>query len=253
MKIDLHVHAKERSACSIASEKEHIESAIRFGLDGLVFTDHNRISSKEHIDELNKKYKPFRIYSGIEITIKDKGEDILVIGINDKILEEKDWSYEELYKYVKENNGFIALAHPYRYKDYVNVDIENYIPDAIEIHSTNIGKDDEQNIKNLAKRLNTRLITNSDGHYSKHVGIYHNDLEYTPQDDAELVEILKAGKYTCEPSSVRVKIFNEKVKKQEEIIRKLIKEGKDKKYYQETTGNWEGQFDRVAMGKSYEI
>lgn len=253
MKIDLHVHAKERSACSIASEKEHIESAIRFGLDGLVFTDHNRISSEDHIEELNRKYSPFRIYSGIEITIKDKGEDILVIGINDSILEEKDWSYEELYTYVKKNKGFIALAHPYRYKDYINVDIENNIPDAIEIHSTNIGKDDEENIKELAEKLGTRLISNSDGHDSRHVGIYYNELDYIPQDNTELVEILKTGKYKCASSIDRIKIFNEEVRKKEEIIKKLIKEGKDKKYYQKSTGNWEGEFDRVAMGKSYEI
>ncbi|GKX29243.1 histidinol-phosphatase [Vallitalea longa] len=253
MKIDLHVHAKERSACSIASEKEHIESAIRFGLDGLVFTDHNKISSEEHIADLNKKYSPFRIYSGIEITIKDKGEDILVIGINDSILEEKNWSYEELYTYVKKNSGFIALAHPYRYKDHVNVDIENYIPDAIEIHSTNIGKDDEQNIKKLAKKLKTRLINNSDGHDSRHVGIYYNELNYTPKDNAELVEILKTGKYKYSSSIYRIKMFNEEVRKKEEIIRKLIKEGKDREFYRKLTGNWEGEFDRVAMGKSYEI
>lgn len=253
MKIDLHVHAKERSLCSKSWEEEHIESAIRFGLGGLVFTDHNKIVPHAHLMELNMKYKPFKIYSGIEITIKDKGEDVLVIGLNDRLLEEKEWSYEELYSYVKGNGGFIVLAHPYRYKTFVNIDIEHYVPDAIEMHSTNIGKDDEEKIRNLAKKLNTKLVNNSDGHDAEHVGIYCNEFNDMPEDDKALVQLLKEGKYQCKCSQNRIQQFNEKVCKKEKIIKKLIKEGKDKKFYHTFTGNWEGEFDRVAMGKSYKI
>ncbi len=250
MKIDLHVHSSERSACSIASEKDHIQAAIRFGLDGLVFTDHDKIMPQKHLIELNKKYNPFKIYSGVEITIKEKGEDLLVIGLNNRLLEEKDWSYEELYRYVKEHNGFIILAHPYRYKDYVNIDIEKYIPDAIEIHSTNICRNDEERIKKLAERLNTRVVNNSDGHNSKHVGIYYNVLDHTPKDDCDLVKLLKEGKYHCEGCESRIKLHNEIVEKKEEIIKKCIQDGKDGKYYHKITGNWEGEFDRVVMGKT---
>ena len=254
MKIDLHLHAKERSSCSNATEKQHIEAAIKLGLDAIVFTDHDKLVPLEHLKELNKKYYPFKIFGGIEVRLCDSGEDFLVLGLHDNILQENKWTYEKLYKYVKENNGFIALAHPYRYVHSIASNIEKYVPDAIEIHSTNIGKDDSEDIKKLAEKLNTRLISNSDGHDSKYVGIYYNDIEGNPETDAGLIALLKAGKYkhSCfEPA--RIEEFNNTVKEREAIIKKLIKENKDRKYYHELTGNWEGEFDRVALGKSREI
>lgn len=253
MKIDLHVHAKERSKCSIASEKQHIESAIKYGLDAIVFTDHDKLTPVEHLRELNEKYEPFKIYGGIEIRLKDSGEDILVIGLHDKILEEKKWTYDELYKYVRENNGFIALAHPYRYIHEIKSNIEKWIPDAIEVHSTNIGKDDTKAITALANRLNCNLLGDSDAHEDKHIGIYYNELECNPKDEKELVKFLKEGKYKICNCKDRVEEFNKDKREREEIIKKLIKEGKNREDYHRITGNWEGDFDRVAMGKSYLI
>lgn len=42
MKIDLHVHSSERSACGQAGEEEQIEAAMAAGLNALVFTDHGK-------------------------------------------------------------------------------------------------------------------------------------------------------------------------------------------------------------------
>ncbi len=65
MKIDLHVHASERSDCSIAGERELIEDAIRFGLDGLVFTDHHRLVPPGHLGDLKDESPPFRVFGGV--------------------------------------------------------------------------------------------------------------------------------------------------------------------------------------------
>lgn len=253
MRIDLHVHDKERSACSIATEKEHIEAAIRYGLDAIIFTDHNRLTPVEHLKELNEKYKPFKIFGGIEISIINSCEHVLVLGLHDAILENKKWSYEELYKYVKDNNGYIALCHPYRYRNTVEIDIENYIPDAIEIHSTNIGIDDTERIVELSQRLKTNLITNSDAHDFKHVGIYCNELFKDVSSETDLIDIMKNGLYKQYRDEKRVKKFDDEVEKREKIIKQIIKEGKDREYYHNLTGRWAGEFDRVAMGKTYKI
>lgn len=253
MKIDLHVHDSERSACSKASEKEQIEAAINFGLGGLIFTDHNRLTKVKHLEELNEEYKPFKVFGGIEIQMQDTGEHILVLGLHDEILEKKKWIYEELYKYVRKNNGFIAFAHPFRYKDTIKENLCEFVPDAIEVHSTNIGIDDTQKIKMLAQKLNTKLIADSDAHDFHHVGIYCNELNRIPDDEKDLINILKKGEYKIYGFKDRIEEFDREVRKRENLIKELIKEGKDKKYYHELTGNWDGQFDRVEKGKTYEI
>lgn len=256
VKIDLHLHASERSKCSIATEKQHILSAISHDLDAIVFTDHDKLVPIEHLAELNKIYKPFKIFGGIEMRIKGMGgmsEDVLVLGIHDKVLEEHTWSYPELYKYVKDHNGFIALNHPYRYTNNICIDIENFIPDAIEIHSTNIGRCDEESIKKLAEKLNTNLINNSDAHCDLHTGIYYNEIMGSPETEQELIQHLLQGKYELKKDEQRINEFNLKVTQREILIKRMIKEEKTAKDYSSITGNWEGEFHRVAMGKSYEI
>jgi len=253
MKIDLHVHDKERSACSKSSEEEQIKAAIKYGLDGLVFTDHNILTPLERIKELNNKYKPFKIYGGIEIEMQDTHEHILVLGLHDKILQNKKWVYKELHSYVRKNNGYIAFAHPFRYKDFIEENLEKFIPDAIEIHSTNIGIDDTEKIKQLATKLNTNLIADSDAHHYTKVGIYCNDLAASPNSEEELIEMLKKGAYKISFDLKRIKEHNYEVNKKELLIKKLIKEGKNKFYYHNITGNWEGEFERVAQGKTYKI
>ncbi|MBE9507716.1 MAG: PHP domain-containing protein, partial [Chloroflexi bacterium] len=111
MKIDLHVHAKERSDCAIDGEEEIIRAAIAYGLGGLAFTDHQRLVPPERLAELNRRYAPFRVFGGIEITLLD-GEDMLVLGVHDRELEARDWNYQDLFGFVREQNGFLALAHP---------------------------------------------------------------------------------------------------------------------------------------------
>ena len=116
MKIDLHVHASERSGCSSASEEDQIQKAIELGLDALVFTDHGLLMPEERAKELNDKYAPFRIFRGIEIGIlfrhDERDEDFLVLGVYDPLIEKRKWKYKDLYKFVDDNGGYIAIAHP---------------------------------------------------------------------------------------------------------------------------------------------
>lgn len=253
MKIDLHVHCSERSSCSIATEKQHIQSAIEHGLDAIVITDHNKLVPMEHLKELNEKYYPFKIFGGVEIRTEPHGDDVLVIGPTDKILEEQKWTYEKLYKFVKTHGGFIALCHPYRYGNTVNIDIATFVPDAIEINSTNIGKCDKELIETLADRLKTKLIGNSDGHCHLHTAIYYNIIDAFPETEKELGRALLEKHITIGKDEKRIELFNEKVRKREMVVKQMLSEGKTADDYNKATGEWAGNFERVALGKSYEI
>jgi len=198
MKIDLHLHTSERSTCSIASAEEQITTAIQMGLDAIVITDHDCMIDETILTVLNRKYTPFIIYGGIEIRINENGhdEDIIVIGLHQDILTQKKWTYPELHQFVISNNGFIGLAHPYRYRDFITVDVENYPPHAIEIFTSNIGMDKKDMRLELKEKLNCNLMVNSDSHNIDSTGLYYNELDKTPESEQELVQMLIDGNYT---------------------------------------------------------
>jgi len=187
-KLDLHVHAAERSACATTYEEEQIRAAIASGMHGMAFTDHHAQMSARRQAELNRKYSPFVIYTGIEVTAEQ--EDWLVWGLRDEQLQRTDWRYADLARYVRERGGFIALAHPFRYAAQIQVDLADCLPDGLEVRSFNTPAQREQEIRALAGRYGLALVTNSDAHSSSRVGKYWNDLPALPAGDGELVQAL---------------------------------------------------------------
>jgi len=149
MKLDLHVHSSERSGCARATDEEMIRAAIAVGLDGFFFTDHHRFIPPEKLLPLNQQFAPFRIFRGIEITCN--GEDFLVLGVPDADLERTDWQYPDLHQFVRERNGFIVLAHPFRYRKIIAVDCETWRLDAVEICSANTPVAERDRIRELAR------------------------------------------------------------------------------------------------------
>jgi predicted metal-dependent phosphoesterase TrpH len=195
MKIDIHVHTQERSPCGKASEEEQVNAAIAAGLDAIVFTDHHHLAPAERLDALNSKYAPFHIFGGIEIT--SQGEDFLVLGLRDPKLESPNWRYSDLVPFVHQRGGYIALAHPFRYRAAIELDIDRYPPDAIEVCSPNTPVDKESLIRSIAARLSIPVLCSSDAHTTERLGKYYVQLPDSPQDDQELIASLRAGRILC--------------------------------------------------------
>jgi histidinol phosphatase-like PHP family hydrolase len=252
VKIDLHVHTKERSTCGRSGEEEMVQAAIAFGLDGLAFTDHHRLVPLDRLEELNREYAPFRVFGGIEISVTE-GEDVLVLGIRDPMLETRRWPYPKLFAFVRKRGGFLVLAHPFRYHARIDIDIEAYPPDAIEVHSKNTGACDESQIRAVLTRLGLSPLHNSDAHVAEHVGIYYNRLARVPRNERELIEILRMCDYTCHGMKGRIAELNCEIEERENMIRDMIAHGQDREDYRRATGRWEGHYDRVAAGRSYQI
>ena len=187
-KLDLHVHAAERSACATSYEEDQIRSAISAGMQGMAFTDHHALVHERRLAELNEKYFPFRIYTGIEVTAED--EDWLVYGLRDLELTRTDWLYTDLVSAVRSGGGFIALAHPYRYSSSIRVSLDVCPPDGIEARSYNTPANRESDIRALAGRLGLTVLSNSDAHNVSRVGKYWNELSFLPADDSTLVKAL---------------------------------------------------------------
>jgi predicted metal-dependent phosphoesterase TrpH len=189
MRIDLHVHASDRSPCAVDDEESQIRAAIAAGLEGLAFTDHFMLVPATRLAELRAKYAPFRIFTGIEITADH--EDWLVLGLHDERLERMDWDYPSLWHFVREQGGFIALAHPFRWAESIHADLSLYPPDAIEVRSNNTPQRYENEIRALAERYGLLPLNDSDAHANKMIGAYWNDLPGAPESDLELLDALR--------------------------------------------------------------
>lgn len=199
MKIDLHVHSSERSACGKASEAEQIRAAIAAGLDAIAFTDHHQLVPTAHLARLNQDWAPFRIFGGIEITAS--GEDFLVFGLSDPALESSDWQYPDLHTFVRSQGGMIALAHPFRYHPVDYLPLDQFPPDAIEAFSVNTPVSAEKEICQAAARLGIPVVSNSDAHRTEALGLYYNLLDEPVQSEAQLLARLRAGKFRCVASN----------------------------------------------------
>ncbi len=172
-----------------------MRAAIAAGLDAIVFTDHHRLAPPERLEALNQQFAPFRIFGGIEVTAQ--GEDFLVLGLHHADLERSDWSYPALYEFVHQQGGYIALAHPFRYRPNFELDFDQYTPDAIEVRSPNTPADQENRIREIAARLGMLVLCNSDAHSTERIGTYYLQLPDSPADEQELIASLKAGRYLC--------------------------------------------------------
>jgi predicted metal-dependent phosphoesterase TrpH len=188
MKVDLHVHACERSRCAISGEEDMIRQAIACGLDGLAFTDHHKLVPPARLAELNARYNPFIIYHGIEITADQ--EDWLVLGVADAASEREDWHYPELAAFAHRRGGLVILAHPFRYEPCVHVDLAACPPDGIEVRSNNTPLAREGEIRALAQQHHLALLNNSDAHRTSALGAYYNVLPAPLDGDAGLVASL---------------------------------------------------------------
>jgi histidinol phosphatase-like PHP family hydrolase len=203
MKIDFHIHTTEYSRCAQSSAEDQIKAAIHKGIDVMFITDHMTLYPMDLIEVYNKKYAPFKIYQGIEVTILDECyEDVVVIGVHDPKIQGSHWSYEALYRFVREQGGALILAHPYRFSDEVNLNVWDYPPDAIEILSSNLGKHNLKRRRLLATSLERPTVTNSDSHTTENTGCYYNDFPGTCITEALIIKALIEGDFTHKNAQV---------------------------------------------------
>lgn len=171
-----------------------VRTAGARGLDALVISDHDRLAPQDTLAYLNAKYTPFRVFGGVEVTTD--GEHILVLGIDDPVLEQRWWTYRDLHAFVEQRNGFMAVAHPFRFNPCaIGADVDRYPPNALEAWSQNTPTSARPRIAQLARELDLPQLSNSDAHHAGDIGSYYNELENDARDSQELIAMLKAGSF----------------------------------------------------------
>ncbi|MFA0823673.1 MAG: PHP domain-containing protein [Methanomethylovorans sp.] len=107
MKLDLHVHSKY-SKDSLNKPETIIKMAKKRGLNGVAVTDHGTIKGGMVTKKMNHD-KDFEVIVGSEI--KTEYGDIIGLFLQEEIVSR---IFIEVAEEIKDQDGLVILAHPYR-------------------------------------------------------------------------------------------------------------------------------------------
>ncbi len=215
MKIDLHVHTAEVSACGILSAEETVRLYKEAGYDALVITNHYASYNKRRfeaagLDFFTEYRKGFalaaaagekyglKIFCGYEIRFDENENDYLVYGMDDETAARCDEIFpmtpSSFSSYAKERGILFYQAHPFRNR--MTVVRPDYLF-GIEVRNGNPRHDSRNDIASAwADRYpHLHRIGGSDCHQIEDVGIGGILTEREVGSMEELVEILKKDEY----------------------------------------------------------
>ena len=204
MVIDLHIHTKRLSPCSEMDPEEAASEAKKIGLDGICFTEHNKVWDPQEILKIEKKSE-ISIFQGIEIDTTEG--HVLVFGLQKNF--QGITPIEDLRQMVNDVNGFMIAAHPFRgfllfgfSKLQMDVDdaSKNHLfkfVDGIEIFSGRQTLKENDFSSQVCDSLNLRPIGGSDAHSTKDIGRCVTIFENKIESQEDLIRELKTGRFNA--------------------------------------------------------
>ena len=204
MRIDLHVHTKRHSACSMIDPADLAEEARRIGLDGLCLAEHDAIWDPDEVEQLARD-------SGIVILraneVSTNHGHVLVFGYEERI-EGVLAVLDELCAEVSRAGGLTIVSHPFRgfllfgvaeFQMSVEEACERTVfqhVDGVEIANAMVREQGNDMARRVAERLELIGVAGSDAHRLDEVGRCVTVFERQISTEQELIEELRAGRFT---------------------------------------------------------
>jgi predicted metal-dependent phosphoesterase TrpH len=204
LKIDLHVHTNPLSPDSFISAEEAIETAKEIGLDGICLTEHDRAWQLSEIHFLREKHD-FPVFRGVEVMLRG-GIEMLVFGLNIDFTSLLQLS--DLRRMVTAAEGFMVYAHPFRGLSEPAISDSGGALEIVlgKVDITSVDAVEGLNGRNrdiynqpaleMAARHNLKTTGGSDAHRVDEIGTCVTVFESSITTDAELLNELKAGRFT---------------------------------------------------------
>lgn len=174
LKIDGHVHT-ELSDDSNANWDAILQEAQIKGLDGLIVVDHNLADGQPQIPE---KYSNLHIIRGGEYSTEDG--HLIVIGLKKPLenicqFENGRFKTSCILDKAREQNAFVILAHPFRWRHRLPSDELLNKMDALEVYNSRNAfllkhLKANQMAQEAARRLGMPVIGGSDAHVVEEIG-----------------------------------------------------------------------------------
>lgn len=197
MLVDLHVHTNASSRCSNLSPLQLVERARDLGLDAVAVTEHSTFKGAQENYEFAREHD-FRIFRGMEV-YTELG-DMLVFGWSGEIRYYL-YPFQDLKRQVEEAGGILIPAHPCRGTE-VRHPLRQSLPDdllesifALETHNGACKAKSNKMAQALREKYGLFGTGGSDAHHVTHLGRCVTVFEDDPEDEAELIEALRSGRY----------------------------------------------------------
>lgn len=212
-RLELHAHTSPASRCGEVKPEDVVTIFHNAGYDGIAITNHFfEKSQKDFLDiyrddffrarEMGERLG-MKVYLGAELRfLHENDNDYLFYGFDISQLEEM-YSYvtgngtlENFVKNFKTDGMFLLQAHPFRddmitgYEEYLNgIEVFNMHPN----HNSRVAL-----AARLAEEKGKIATMGTDYHHIGHDNLCATRTPFIPQDEAELVSLLKSGDFAYE-------------------------------------------------------
>lgn len=215
MKIDLHVHTSEVSACGKLTVEEVLRLYREHGFDAVVITNHFNRWTADHwaqrgVTDFVKLYfdvvregkalapkYDMTVLAGCELRFDCNDNDYLVYGVTEELLRDCETLFAldlaGFAPFAREHDLLIYQAHPFRDRMTVTDPAPLF---GIEVKNGCPRHDSRNDIAEAwADRFHLRKIAGSDCHRAEDVGQTGIESMDPISTEADLVRMLKEGRY----------------------------------------------------------
>ena len=185
---EMHLHCSEVSKCGTSKAEEFVKSYAELGFAGIVFTDHfihgntaisRKLPWEERMHAYFEPYEKAKCYAkelGLDVIIclehaYGNGKEVLVYGdITPEILaahpEIEKMNIKDFIGFCHENGWFVAQAHPYRKRDYIDMSVPPIpeLVDGIEVYNHFNAAEENVKATQLCEQHDLIAISGSDTH-----------------------------------------------------------------------------------------
>lgn len=214
-KYEIHSHTKETSQCAKISAEEIVEKYKKAGYAGIVITNHYSDFTFTLKEMFNKKLRfehyiagyreakkyeteDFTVLLGIELRFFLNGNDYLIYGVTEELLEKTPFLLPMYLKkaahFFKKNGCIIIQAHPFR--PYIYRANPKYL-DGVEIINGKSTKEENEKALNWANKKNLKIRTaGSDCHRESGAALTGIVTTEPIKSNEDLLRILTKGDFS---------------------------------------------------------
>ena len=215
-KIETHLHTPIISPCGRLTPEQLVEGYLQAGFSAITVTDHYHSDAFRHagIDPEGEDtfhaflegYRavcraaegtPLRVYYGAELRFRGCGNDYLLFGFPEELLQnpQEVWAmgivrFSEL---ARKAGALLIQAHPYR--NYC-LPVDPALLDGVEaVNRHDVHENRNDLAVAYAKRYGLRMTGGSDCHHPEDVGRGGIEADWLPENSMELAKLLRQGAF----------------------------------------------------------